>query len=299
MRGRLLLVLAAAAVLAGCGTAVRLAYNNSDFALRLMANEYFDLEGDQVDILKAQLARFHEWHRREEMPIYASVFRSAAERVADGIERADVVWAVAEVRARYLALATQGSEEAAPVVASLKPDNFAALEKKFARGNAKFTKEYLSGDQAKRDRVRAKRFEEQFEMFMGDLTDEQRELILRFAQSQPRMSEVRLDERKRRQQEFVQLIKQYQTSPELAERLGDYFGNWERDGSPEHAQLVREWEDRLVKLILDIDRTMTAEQRSRLVQRFEAYAEDCQVLARQGRPAGEVRAALLDFGLAH
>jgi len=289
---RSLLALAAALALAGCSSVMRVVYNNGDFALRVMANEYFDTNGDQQDVLKAQLARFHEWHRREELPAYARMFQSAAERAARGLTREDVTWAIVAVRERYREVVAQAAEDGAPVIATLKPDNYAALERKFADANTKFTKEYLAGDQAKRDKARAKWFEERFEWFVGDLTDAQAALILRFVEAQPRMNEVRLADRKRRQQEFVALIRQYQASPALAERLRTFFVNWERDRSAEHAKLAREWEDRLVDLVLELDRTLTPDQRAKLVGRFESLADDCRVLARQGRPAGETRAAV-------
>jgi len=282
---RLWIVILAAA-LGGCGSLVRIAYNNGDFALRMMVYEYFDLQGEQQEVFKFQLERFHEWHRREELPVYAGTFQSAADRLARGLTREDVLWGVAAVRDRYRSVVAQAADEGAPVIARLGPDNYAALEKKFADNNQKFAKEYLAGDQAKRDRARVKWLEERFEFFMGDLTDAQRELVARFVQTQPRMSEVRLNDRKRRQQEFVQLAKAERSSPELAERLRGYFLNWERDRGPEHARLAREWEDRLVQLALEIDRTMSPDQRQRAVERFAGLAEDCRVLARQGRPSG-------------
>lgn len=282
---RLWIVLLAAA-LGGCGSVLRIAYNNGDLALRMMAYDYFDLQGEQQEAFKSRLARFHEWHRREELPIYAGTLQSAADRLARGLTRADVLWAVAVVRERYRSVVAQAAEEGAPVIARLGPDNTAALEKKFADNNQRFAKEYLAGDQAKRDRARVRWLEERFEFFMGELDDEQRELVLRFVQAQPRLSEVRLDDRERRQQEFVQLVKDERSSPSLAERLRGYFLDWERDRGPEHARLAREWEDRLVQLALDIDRTLAPDQRERTVQRFESLAEDCRVLARQGRPSG-------------
>ena len=291
MIGRRLLVLAAALVLAGCGSVMRVVYNNSDFALRVMANEYFDTQGDQSEVLKAQLARFHEWHRREELPAYARLFQGAADRAARGLTAEDVTWAIVSVRERYRLVVAQAAEDGAPVVATLTAENYAALDRKFTEVNAKFTKDYLAGDQVKRNRARAKWFEERFEYFIGDLTEAQVALIQRFVQTQPRMNEVRLADRKRRQQEFVALIRQYQRSPELAERMRDFFVHWERDRGAEHAKLAREWEGRLGQLVVEMDRTLTPEQRAKLVGRFESLAEDCRVLARQGRPAGEARAA--------
>jgi hypothetical protein len=290
--GRRLLVLAAVAALAGCGTIMRVVYNNGDFALRVMANEYFDTSGDQEVLLKAQLARFHEWHRREELPAYSRLFQSAADRAARGLQPEDVSWAVAAVRERYRVVVARAAADGAPVIATLTPDNYAALERKFADVNARFAREYLSGDQAKRDRARAKWFEERIEWFVGELTEAQVALIHRFVQGQPRMNEVRLADRKRRQQEFVALIRKYQSSPELASRMRDFFVHWERDRGAEHARLAREWEGRLGQLVVELDRTLAPHQRAHLVGRFESLAEDSRTLARQGRSADDTRAAV-------
>ncbi len=279
-----------AAALGGCGSVARIAYNHGDFALRMMANDYLDLQGDQEELVRAQLARFHEWHRREELPRYAGIFQGAADRLAQGLTRADVTWAFGAVRERYRVFMLQAADESAPVMATLKPDNYAALAKKFADTNAKFTKEYLGPDQAQRDRARAKWLAERFEFFMGDLTDAQVAALERFVQSQPRINEVRLTDRKRRQHEFVELLRAYQASPELAERLRGYFVNWEGGRGVEHAKYARDWEERLVQLVLDVDATLTPAQRQRIVARFAALAEDCEVLARQGRPSGTTAA---------
>ncbi len=292
---RFLIAVVAAAALSGCGSAMRVAYNNGDVALRFMAHEYFDLHGEQSDQLKAQLARFHTWHRREELPRYAVLFGSAGERLSRGLTREDVVWAMAAVRARYQATVEQGVDEFAPVAATFRPDNLEALERKLAENNEKFAKEFLSGNTT---RARAKRLTSWFDEWLGSVTPEQEALIVRFAQAQPQMNQIRLDDRKRRQQEFVQLLREHRRSPDLAARMRDYFVNWERDRGPEHRRQAREWEDRLVTLIVDVDRTLTPKQRSHVVRRFEFFAEEAHILAQQGRPAGTTAAAPLGAAVA-
>lgn len=288
---RLLLAVAAAGLLAGCGSAMRVAYNNGDVALRFMAHEYFDLHGEQSDQLKAQLVRFHAWHRREELPQYAAIFASAAERLNRGVKREDVVWAIAAVRERYRVTVEQGAEEFAPVAATFRPDNLEALERKLADNNEKFAKEFLTGDAAKQQRARAKRLAGWFEDWLGSLTPEQEALILRFAEAQPQLNQVRLDDRRRRQQEFVVLLREYRKSPDLAARMREYLVHWERDRGAEHRRMAREWEDRLATLIVDVDRTLTPKQRTHAVRRFEFFAEEARILARQGQPAGMTAAA--------
>ncbi len=45
-----------------------------------------------------------------------------------------------------------------------------------------------------------------------------------------------------------------------------------------------------MQLVLEVDATLTPEQRRRIGARFEALAEDCRVLARQGRSSGTTAA---------
>lgn len=284
MSARALLVVALALALAACGGVARIAYNNGDVALRFVADDYFDFQDEQRELLRAQLARFHAWHRREELPRYAALFAGAAERLEKGLAREDVVWAIESVRERYRATVARAAADAAPLAATLGPDNFAALEKKLAAGNEKFAKEFLSGDAATQQRARAKQLAGRFEDWLGGLTPDQETLIARFVQAQPEMNRIRLEDRRRRQAEFVALLREYRTSPALAERLRDFLVHWERDRGAEHRRAAREWEARLIGLVLDIDATLTPQQRRHAARKFAAYAEDARILAQQGRP---------------
>lgn len=283
MSARTVLALGLALALAACGGVARLAYNNGDVALRFVADDYFDLQGEQREVLRAQLARFHTWHRREELPHYAALLGGAAERLEKGLDREDVLWAIESVRARYRATVAQAAADAAPLLATFGPDNFAALEKKLAAGNEKFAKEFLSGDAASQQRARAKQLAGRFEDWLGSLTPEQEALIARFVQAQPDMNRIRLEDRRRRQAEFVALLREYRTSPALTERLREFLVHWERDRGAEHRRAAREWEARLVALVLEVDATLTPQQRRHAVRRFAAYAEDARVLAQQGQ----------------
>jgi len=125
--------LAAGALLASC-SAMRMAYDNADTALRFMASSYLDLDSTQAEDMKQRIVRFHEWHRKSELPAYAALMRSATERAARGITAEDVAWGLASVRARYRSFAVKAVEDAAPVLVTLSPEQIGVLE----RANVKF-----------------------------------------------------------------------------------------------------------------------------------------------------------------
>ncbi len=283
MKLRTLVLVAAVLALAGCGSVMRLAYNNADYALRVAAHEWFDLHGDQADLMRAGIEDFHAWHRREELPAYARLFDEAADRVARGLTREDVQWAIEGVRARYRVMAEQAVEEITPVAATFTPANYTALERKMAEGNEKLAKEFATVDPAKRERQRAKTIAGRFEEWVGPLTPEQTELVRGFVRNGAAMVPAMIEDRRRRQRELLRLLEEHRTSPALRAKLTTYVLDVERGRGPEYARLAKAREAELVRLILDLDRTLTPKQRDHAVAKLRRYAEDFAQLAAQGR----------------
>jgi hypothetical protein len=287
------IVVAATVVLAGCSSVVRVAYNNGDIAVRMMADEYLDLQGEQATLFKARLARFHEWHRLEELPRYAQVLDSAAVRVRRGVTRADVEWAVAAIRERYRALALQAIDAAIPVLATLTPQNLGALENKFAASNRKFADEYLMGDPAAREQARDDAISARFDEWLGSISATQQRLIADFARTQTGIQALRLAERKARQQELVDLLRGQHDAAVLRERLRALFVDYEAQRSADYARASREWEERAIALVTDVLQAASPAQREYAADRLTRYADDFRALAEEGRkhPPSGTRAA--------
>lgn len=270
-------------VLAGCASVVRIAYNNSDVAVRMMANEYFDLQGEQADLFKVRLTRFHEWHRLEELPRYAQALDSAAIRVQRGATRVDVEWAFGTVRARYQALARQAVDESVAVLVTLAPGNIAALEKKFATSNRRFEKEYLSGDQPEREAARVGTISDRLEEWLGSISAQQRRLIADYVRTQPANQALRLADRKARQQELVEILRRERNASAMRASLRAFFVDYEAQRGAEYARAWREWQERMVTLIAEVLAVASPAQREYAAARLTRYADDFRALADEGR----------------
>ena len=279
-----LLLAIGALVLAGC-SATRVAYDNADTVLRFMAASYLDLDAAQSDDLTPRIARFHQWHRSNELPAYAALLRSASQRAAEGITAEDVVWGLANVRSRYRRFAAKAAEDAAPVLATLASAQLAALERKFAENNEKYTKEFLSSDDRERRRRQLKRMLARFRDFAGDLTPDQEARIGRFALAHERHVALRFEDRQRWQRDFVAALKAERKPEELGRHLAETF---ERPELRRSAEFIREdarWDEDLGRLIVDLDRSLSPEQRAHVVRRLSDYAEDFAVLAGRKKEA--------------
>lgn len=280
---RTLLVLALAS-LAGCSGA-RLAYNNADTVVRWMADDYFALEGPQDEDFKARLARFHAWHRSEELPRYSVLMTNAGDKLANGLTAPELLWAWESVNGRYRRMAAQAAPELASVLATLTPAQFDRLDKKFAESGAEYAKKHLKGGEAEQRERRDKRNLELMREWFGDLSDEQEAQLKASSGKLPLLYAVRLQNRQRRQGEFVALLNAYRSPAELDPRLKQWLTDWEGGASPEYRRLSELHRERYIQMLLELDRGLTPAQRVHAVTRLHEYAEIFKALAEQGKLA--------------
>lgn len=278
MRWRNFLLLAACAGLVSCSS-TRFAYDYADTALRYMASSYLDLDPAQAEEMRLRIVQFHEWHRAEELPAYAALMRSASERAARGITTEDVAWGFASVRSRYRALTAKAAEDAAPVLATLAPEQIAALEHKFAENNLKFERKFLASDDEKRRRAQADRMLERFRDFAGELTDGQEASIERFALAHESHVALRFEDRRQWQRDAVAALKAQHQALELGRNLAEMFNKPERRRPEAFIVADKAWEEDLGQLIVELDGTLSAKQRARVVRRLSDYAKDFAALA--------------------
>ena len=281
---KVILAAAAAWLLAGCSS-VRLAYDNADTYLLFRANSYLDLDAKGSDELDERIDEFFAWHRRTALPQYARLSDDAAKRVTRGLSREDLVWGYDSMVAHARQSLRYAAERVAPLLDRLTPQQVAHMEKRFADDNRKFAREYLRGSEAERRKRRARRVEERLEDWVGNLSHVQAEKVKQFSERTPLYDELRARDRQRLQAEFVDMLRKR----EAQKRLPDWITNWEHGRDPAHHAAAERYRQDFLGLILEIDRTLAPEQRSRAAANLRRYAEDFRVLARRApaEPSGK------------
>jgi hypothetical protein len=289
-----LLLLACVAVtattLAACST-VRLSYDNADWLLARIAARYVDLDGQQARAFKARLDDFHAWHRVQELPHYAALCEDAAERLQRGLTAADVDWAIAALRERGRVLGRQAAAGLAPTLASLQEAQLRQLARSFAEDNRKFHDQQLRGDHGAQARRRSEWLVDRFEDWLGPLREAQRSQVEALVAAFPELPELRLEERRRRQEAFIGLARQGRAGlPAAQAQLAALLTDPELGRAASTREAFARYEAAFARLLLDLDRSLTLEQRRNAVTRLRAYAVDFRVLAgapvkTAGRPA--------------
>ncbi len=273
--------IAAACVLAGCAGAVRIVYDNADAFARWKADNYLRLTGADSDELDERIGAFHDWHRGAALPKYARLAEEAARRLGDGLSQEDLVWG-------YDALVAQGNESLraaaeriAPLLDRVGAEQTRHIERGFAEDNRRFAKDYLRGSDEERRKRRVKRTVERLEDWVGRLSGAQRSRVQQFAERLPPEHDALRDaDRRRLQAGFLEIVR----TGKARERLPGYLTAWNQGRDPAFAEASEAFRREFFALLLDVDRSLTPEQRARAVARLRSFGADFAALAEK-RPA--------------
>jgi hypothetical protein len=268
--------LAAMLLLSSCSVS-RIAYDNADVYLRWQANSYFDLHGEQSDEFDRRLAAFLAWHRAKALPEYAPLAEEAAARIQRGIKRGDLEWGYDAVQAQIREALRAAAAESAGLLDRLSADQIAHFEQRLADENRKFVKEQVQGTVEERQQRRVKRNVERLEDWFGSLSDAQVERVRRYSARAPFSDALRDADRRRRQAELLAMLR----AREAKQRLAQWAEGWDRGRDPAYAEASRATVAEYFDLLLDLDRTLSAEQREHLARRLRRYAGLFESLARQ------------------
>jgi hypothetical protein len=273
-------VLAAVLAMAGCAGALRIVYESADSFVRWKANGYVDLADADSAELDERIDAFHAWHRAVALPRYAQLAEEAARRVGDGLSQADLVWGYDSLVAQGGESLRAAAEHVAPLLDRVGAEQLRHIERGFAEDNRRFAKDYLRGSEEDRRKRRVRRTVERLEDWVGRLSEAQLARVQQYAERVPAVDELRDADRRRLQAGFLEIVRE----GKARERLPGFVAGWQKGRDPAYAAASEAFRREFHALLLDLDRTLTPEQRARAVARLRGYAADFAALARKRAP---------------
>jgi hypothetical protein len=270
--------------LAGCGT--QFVYNRLGWLTHYYLSSHVSLDGSQSSELRANLREFFVWHRRTELPRYASFLDRFAAAAGGPLTREQLESGSGEIESFVRASITHGAPDAARWLDGLRPQQldelFANLEKKEQESR----KEHCSVEPAKRREKSVERFIENVEDWTGRLRRVQRELIAERLAKTSGDPCLDLSAQERSRIEFRALVDRHRGQPDFAERIATFMTRPEDRWDAAYKEAYAANRAIIFELIADLDRTMTAEQRRRAVSRLREFARNLRKLAAE--PADSV-----------
>ena len=279
---RIIGVLLLAAALGAC-SAVKLAYNNLPEVSYWWLDAYLDFDGSQTPKVRDELAQLLAWHRQNELPRLATLLQDAQALAPGEITPAQVCAMADRIRERLLAVAEHAEPAGTDLALSLASSQLLQLERKYAKNNAEYRKDWLDRTPEQVQEKRYDQFLDRTEDFYGRLTAEQRDLLKQqVAQSvfDPKLADA---ERRKRQQEALALLRGFVArKPAPAEAQAALHGYILRIADPPPGP----WRDQQQALLQEgcrntaaLHNGASASQRAQAVRRLQAYENDLRELA--------------------
>lgn len=269
-------------LLGASGCAVRLVYNQLDWAIPWYLDDYLSLEGAQKDQFKQQLDDYLHWHRVDQLPHYASFLREIAVQAQNGLDRNEI--AVIQSRTENFAntLIVQMTPHVVDLFAGVSDRQIEHFYKVLKKSNAEFRVEYIDISERAKRKQAANDARDYVKRWVGGLSDEQDDLVRRWSETYQPMGEEILQGRLAWQTRFREILALRKTQPAQYEQqmrallIDRNFGRSEQFNSKfEHNS------EALISLYQMLDASLSRDQRKRLIKQLNSYADDFVVLSKQ------------------
>jgi hypothetical protein len=194
------------ALLGGC-SALRIGYSQASDLMYWYLDGYVDFNAAQTPRVREALTQWLVWHRRTQLPDYAALLaRAQTEVLADTTAARACEWQH-EVIVRVDAAFDRAVPELADFLLTVTPQQVQHVERRQAKANDEFREEYLQPDPRKRAEMTLRRTIERAESLYGKLSDAQQARLAEALPRSPFDPEAWLAERRRRQQEALDLMR--------------------------------------------------------------------------------------------
>jgi hypothetical protein len=286
-RVRMLCLIALMVLAAGCST-VRFTYNHGDTLLYWWLNNYLDLDSDQSGWVKRDIDNLFQWHRKTQLKDYVQLLQNGQRQLAGNLSPADLMSDFHDIKSRSELLVYKALPELADLARSVRPEQIAQMEKKFAKNNEDYRKKFMRGDVEQQQKARFKKSMEQFYLWFGNFSNEQEAVLRKASDARVLDNNIWLDERMRRQRNIVAALRKIQQEKLSKEATVSLLHNlvkesFDRFEAPERKAFFDTYTDQTIQMILTAVRIATPAQKAHAQKRMQGWIDDFNSLAADTR----------------
>lgn len=271
----------AATALTAC-TATRLAYNQAHNATYWWLDSHVDFNNGQSTPVRGDINAFFQWHRANELPVYAGLLQRWQTLAAQDMSATQVCAEFDVIRQRIDRATEASVQPMARLALQLDAAQLEHLKSRQAKSNEEFADDFLQASEAARIDKRFERALSRSEMLYGTLSAAQKEQLRASIKASPFDPQRTQAERLRRQADLLKTVKDAQAAPDTAaERVRALIARIGQSPTPGY----QAYSDDLIRQgcaqFAQLHNTTSPEQRANAVRVLKGYEEDLRVLSAQ------------------
>jgi len=264
-----LLILFLLAVLTACS--FKTFYNRLDYLIP----EYVEGMVSLDDVLEEKVRQgswaLLSWHRKTQLRQYADWLRGLQQDVADGLTEQQAQRHIEQVHTFWLALSSKVNQQMAQLLPLLDQQQQDELFASLAEDNEEYRQEYLQLDAEQRLENYRERLLDNYENWLGELSDAQRLAIEQAAAQLQSSAELRLQRRLLWQQGIHRILDAAVPVQQKTTQLETFLAGYEQQNNP----LLRDIRDNnrhvIARLTVQLAQAMTEAQRQHFISETDDY----------------------------
>jgi hypothetical protein len=249
-------------------------------------NPHLDLNSDQDKQLRADLQVLHQWHRQQQLPVYADIFQKVAILAPKEMTGPQICSLFDEFKDTLAPLSQQMSPAIARLALKLTPAQLQRLEQQYDKDNRDYRKEWkLDASADKQLQVEVDKGIENAERWYDRLDKKQKALVKQLAKDSQFDLQKSWGERLRRQQDTVSTLERIAKSQQglaWAQQEVTALLNRSLLNSPDEAYraYVEMRKDINCEAAAQLHNSTSAAQREFTVKTLKAYEADIRALVK-------------------
>ena len=274
----LLCIVVLASGLNGCSR-TGFAYNQIDWVLTFYLARHFDLDKQQKVELREMVDRNLAWHRQTQLPLYSDYLSALAASLDGPFTPEQASIAYDEMLDFWDASMLHIIPDAQLFLSGLTDEQVQQMVQRMEENNQELFEEYSGVTEEERKANRDERTIKILEQFLGKLNAEQKQYISNSLGNMRDATQDWIENRRRWQLVFVQLVKEHPPEAEYRERLTSLYVYPRYYDEPAFQKTVDANLVAALDLTSGLINSLTPKQREVAKRRLNNYASDFRKLS--------------------
>ena len=276
----LLAVLVISVSTSGCTT--KLAYDFLDWGLYWELKDYVKFTRDQRLLVKDEISQLIDWHRSEELPQYADQLEKLSKELKSGITVEQLEASYNYLKDSWQRIVIKTLPAAVDIISNLTDEQVNDFLKMLIEKEGDDAKKIEKGTHVRTVKKREAYVSKKIVDVIGKLNEDQKSLIAQWALSMKPTQELSLAQAIQWRTRMQTVLAERHNEQQMEDNLMVLFANPEQLRSASYRRVIEKNKRLIMQLLFDLNRTLTNQQRSKLIKKLQSYINDFRDLS--GRP---------------
>ena len=276
-----LLTFSAVLFLSACS--IKTIYNNLDWVLAGMVDDYVALTETQELDVERHIAFIMKWHRETQLTVYIEDLEKIKEFSRKGLDAVSVEYIFSTMLERWEGLKGQFSPAMADVLLTLSPKQIEELFIRLNEQNKESDEEYKETSDEEKNTKSGVTLIDNFEDWLGPLSEEQERIVKSWPPRFKSTHDGRMLFRKKWQSALKQILESNVEKEIKRQQLQALIIKPDTYQTDEHKQKLVYNSKQLKEMVLSLDQTITEEQKVHLGEEIDYYIVNFEELVAEAQ----------------